>query len=332
MQEFAATFRDEHGAVIAWTDGSTVCWALRRPSRFAAVDSETGDAVAIRCGDCPGCREYERRLLVGQLRETYGKTREQLWSVELETTTVRLSWLRRAINLINTRRGGGNSYLLGPSGVARIVVGVQPPSRVTLGRKTLNCCVRRITNPWRGRAWRQVTRGMKVARSEYGAQVKRFYHLGLAPRAKRSWTVETRTGLRSLCPSASEGVRALRSQIGLYPPEAWHLPKRVRVKGPEEKRWARGLTTIGELVSKAQSALAAGHERAPSVVLDSSIDFGALKHAHKDGRRVSGLHLREYRANEVSAGYRSSLPISEAEAGEWAAKMVAKLRNREDSG
>lgn len=306
MKEFGASFRNRDGTILARTDGSTVCWSPRRPSRFSAYDEASGDATILRCLDCPGCREFDYRRHRGRLQEFYSKAKGPLWLLSLECFHSTRSALRRLMNLIGTNVDAGNSYLLGNTGVASIATGAKPPALVRIGHRNVRLSVKRILNPSRGRAWRPLRIVFSTPRSEYGAQVKRFYHRCLPQAPRRTWAVVTRRGVSQSFGAKIDGLRACRDGVGIFPPEAWRLPRRRHVRGPEAKRFARGLTSVESLVH-------------------ASPYYGALL---MDGRRVSALPHKEYRSTESAGGYKSSLSMTGDELRQWVARMQNLARGR----
>lgn len=66
---FAATWRDDQGAVVGTTYGGTMCLWPRKPWRIRIT--REGFEHVIRCGECPGCLEFERRRLAERLHAKY---------------------------------------------------------------------------------------------------------------------------------------------------------------------------------------------------------------------------------------------------------------------
>jgi len=73
---FAATWRDRAGDVVGTTWGGTMCWFPRLGWRLRIA--REGFEHIVRCGECPGCLEFERRRLADRLSEKYGAHGEQL--------------------------------------------------------------------------------------------------------------------------------------------------------------------------------------------------------------------------------------------------------------
>lgn len=68
---FAATWRNQEGDVVGTAFGGTMCWMPRKPWTLRIV--REGYAHIVRCGECPGCLEFERRRLAARLVAQYGK-------------------------------------------------------------------------------------------------------------------------------------------------------------------------------------------------------------------------------------------------------------------
>ncbi len=62
---FAATWRDSKDEIVATTWGGTMCWFPRKPWRLRIAHE--GFEHVIRCRECPGCLEFERRRLADRL-------------------------------------------------------------------------------------------------------------------------------------------------------------------------------------------------------------------------------------------------------------------------
>ena len=73
---FAATWRDRAGGVVCTTWGGTMCWFPRLGWRLRIA--REGFSHIVRCGECPGCLEFERRRLADRLCAKYGAHGEQL--------------------------------------------------------------------------------------------------------------------------------------------------------------------------------------------------------------------------------------------------------------
>ena len=74
-QAFAATWRKpETGEIVGTTWGGTMCWWPRRP--WAMKFAGDGFEGIVRCGECPGCLEFDRRRLADRLHAKYSSQAE----------------------------------------------------------------------------------------------------------------------------------------------------------------------------------------------------------------------------------------------------------------
>lgn len=75
VRAFAATWRDTSDQVVATTFGGTMCWMPRKPWRLRIA--RDGFEHIIRCRECPGCLEFERRRLADRLHAKYNPRNER---------------------------------------------------------------------------------------------------------------------------------------------------------------------------------------------------------------------------------------------------------------
>ena len=241
-QAFGATWRNqETGEVVGTTWGGTMCWWPRRPwaIRFAG----DGYAGIVRCGECPGCLEFDRRRLADRLQRKYGAQAEALGAREggasrshgcyVTGSTTKLFVIRIWVPLVDhaalshqlhRRRGlelepgffrlGSRSFALLSREVTHI--------KAILRSLKLEHRIEPVRMSRRRRAWRVITAGVLVAREVYGEQVKRWYAPGLPPAEKQSWEIEKHAMEKPW--HRTSGARARRSgSVVLVPPEVWRL-------------------------------------------------------------------------------------------------------------
>lgn len=72
-QAFAATWRDERGAIVGTTFGGTMCLWPVKPWRIRF--HRDGFEGVMRCRECPGCLEFDRRRMADRLQIKYGLTK-----------------------------------------------------------------------------------------------------------------------------------------------------------------------------------------------------------------------------------------------------------------
>ena len=206
---FAATWRDEKGAVVGTTYGGTMCLWPRKPWRIRF--SGEGFEGVIRCGECPGCLEFDRRRLMDRLHTRYRATGAarcvspstggsansaggadtftklfviRIYApIELHASLSRKLHRRRGLELEpGMWRMGASSFAIlsrsdaWPPLVLR-AMGLRfrvHPLRLSRGR----------------RAFRILTAGLLVAREIYGEQINRWYARGLPPADRQKWEVK----------------------------------------------------------------------------------------------------------------------------------------------
>ena len=241
-QAFGATWRDQAtGEVVGTTWGGTMCWWPRRP--WAIKFAGDGFEGVVRCGQCPGCLEFDRRRLADRLHVKYspvpgtpfGKSgaAPPASGNRLRTSVAHLFVIRIWAPLadhaalshkLHRRRGlelepgffrlGSRSFALLSREMTHI--------RAILRSLGLEHRIEAVRMRRRRRAWRVITAGVLVAREVYGEQVKRWYAPGLPPAAKQSWEVEKHAMEKPW--HRTSGARARRSgSVVLVPPEVWRL-------------------------------------------------------------------------------------------------------------
>jgi len=241
-QAFTATWRrPKTGEIVGTTWGGTMCWWPRRP--WAMKFAGEGFEGIVRCGECPGCLEFDRRRLADRLQAKYGAKDEQVQTISGKERTQRpavsadaslnLFVVRIWVPLVNQavlshklhrRRGlelepgffrlGSRSFALLSREVTHI--------RAILRSLKLEHRIEPVRMSRRRRAWRVITAGVLVAREVYGEQVKRWYVPGLPPAEKQSWEVEKHA--MEMPWRRASGARARRSgNVVLVPPEVWRL-------------------------------------------------------------------------------------------------------------
>lgn len=277
---FAATWRDERGEVVATTYGGTMCLWPRKPWRIRIA--REGFEHVIRCGECPGCLEFDRRRLAGRLWQKYGNQTsraggaikssiggdarvpvtpaQQLYVVRIyapiELHKVMAHNLHRRRNLQlepGFARLGATSFVL----ISRAVA----PLRSLLKRLGVRHRIEPLKLSRGRRAFHGLTAGLLVAREIYGEQVNRFYFRGLPPAEREKWEVQKIEHYRSYDRSGSPRAWTSR-RVVLVPPAVWKLSRTdrralrsqlLRQPDPEGVRKVMGL--IADTLRKVGGAL-----------------------------------------------------------------------------
>lgn len=251
---FAATWRDERGDVVATTHGATMCLWPRKPWRIR-ISRERFEHV-IRCGECPGCLEFDRRRLAERLHSKYrglaqatrrgavrgnDPTRRHSAQVVSQLFVVRI-WApielhAQLAHRLHRRRGlelEPGMWRLGASSFALISRAVAP-LRSLLKRLGVKFRIEPLRLSRGRRAWRVLTAGMLVAREVYGEQRNRFYARGLPPADRQKWEVQKIGTYRGY--DSVRSPRAWKDRgVVLVPPDVWRLSR-------TDRRSLRGLLT-----------------------------------------------------------------------------------------
>lgn len=244
---FLATWRDEStGEIVGSTWGATICWFPRKPWALKILRGDFEHIV--RCGECPGCLEFERRRLADRLSQKYsggnaqGAARSTISStVTASSATMSVTPLfiiriyaplkehARICHSLHRRRIfqlEPGMYRLGTQSFALLARAPATLRRV-LKRLGLESRVEPVRLQRRRRAWRTLTAGLTVARSAYGEQVKRWYARGLPPAERQKWEVDKHAMQKPW--NRGSGARARSGRrIILVPPELWRLRRSDR--------------------------------------------------------------------------------------------------------
>jgi hypothetical protein len=296
--EFAATWRNQEGAIVGSTWGGTMCWMPLKPWSLR-ISREDYTAI-VPCGECPGCLEFYRRRLADRLKAKYGRpgtardaensTRHSIESATVAGTTGSLYLIRifapleRHAELSRKihRRVGNKlepGFLrLGATSFAVISRSkCLPPFH--LGAVRLETRVEAIRLSRGRRAWRASTSGMLVGRDAYGAQVNRFYMPGLPPAESKSWDVHTKSGAKGYSRATSPRVWKSANLV-LVPPEIWALGRADRrtlrrdlglARSPEGV--ARVMAMVSEVLARRLQSSLIGPAVRPVLNIDQVREF-----------------------------------------------------------
>ena len=229
------------------TPATTMCWRPRYPQvRRARRD---GCETVLRCGDCPGCREFEVLRLERRLVETYraiaaaevvakltpivpGSHRSRPPRPSLFALRVYCPKGKHASTSRRIHRWRGVSIELGffRAGVDSFIVLSREPSELVarLRRRRFRVHVRPVGRLDRARSWRDVARGLIVAREAYGENINRWYRRGLAPADKMKWEVRKLDAYKPFDKATDHRVDS-ESHGRLVPPRMWKLQDAVSV-------------------------------------------------------------------------------------------------------
>jgi hypothetical protein len=304
-----------------------MCLWPRKPWRIRIT--REGFEHVIRCGECPGCLEFERRRLADRLHAKYGSDPRPLFIVriwaplELHASIAHKLHRRRGLEL------EPGMWRLGASSFAILARGSSPPREalralglrfriepLRLGRRR-----RRIARAGsdRGaestpslrrprRAWRALTAGLIVAREIYGEQRNRFYARGLPAAEREKWEVKKLGSYKSYSRSSSPRAWTDRKLV-LVPPDVWKLRRAdrrslrgllIRASDPEGVKRVMGLVA---------AALAGGHGMETGRSIGSQ-EMRALAGQGLDSGPISGVDRIRSKVSTGSSDVRLPVNVS----------------------
>jgi hypothetical protein len=324
----AATFRDAAGEVIATTWGGTWCWHPLNPTKWATTSEDGEDAHIIRCRECPGCLELDRRELADRLEATFKEEVDNLWVVMVEVNAVEVARFAAALSRISNLWKTWGWCRIGANRIAIVVAGRKPSwrvSRLCVGRKVSLCRVLRS----RGRrAWRELTAGVLYSRSVYGKNANRWYIRGLkrVPRTKRVGVWRGRVKLTH--PEMGRGVAGTRAGVSIHAPEEYRPPRLLKRAAHNRGRFA-GVGSAPEPIAAvlanlpfSTSSTDFANPRSSRVApagAAGTLNFGSAKRSTlKEGDKYKVLGNR----------YSSSRGLDSADLDAWVARMTARVRPR----
>ena len=324
----AATFRNTAGEVIATTWGGTWCWHPLNPTKWATTSEDGEDAHIIRCRQCPGCLELDRRVLADRLEATFKEEVEDIWVVVVEAEVSLASGLSASLSRICKWSRTWGWCRIGASRIAIVVVGRKPnlrASKLCAGRKV---SLTRVLKTRMRRAWRVVTACILYSRSVYGENANRWYIRGLkrVPRTKRVGVWRGRVKLTH--PEMGRGVAGTRAGVSIHAPEAYRPPRLLKRAAHNQGRFA-GVGSAPEPIAAvlanlpfSTSSTDLANPRSSRVApagAAGTLNFGNAKRSTlKEGDKSKGLGNR----------YSSSRGLDSAELDAWVARMTARVRPR----
>ena len=349
---FAATWRDERGETVGTTYGGTMCLFPVKPWRIRIA--REGFEHIVRCRECPGCLEFDRRRLAERLNVKYGggsahavectihRTRKDAHGAAKHAIALFLVRIWAPIDQhasichrLHRRRGlelEPGMYRLGASSFALL-------SRESSSLRSLlrDGGVRFRIEPVRlsrgRRAWRLLTAGMIVAREIYGEQRNRFYSRGLPPAEREKWEVQKIGAYRSYdryrAPRAWRGRRVV-----LVPPDVWKLSRTDRralrgllCRQPDPEGVQRVMGLVADFLGKSGGALSV--IAPPKAVLsrDQVVRWYREMAERKAGRTFAPAPASALTPSSGEGGYTSSVHKQ----GELMPEELARMRRKDDT-
>ena len=355
---FAATWRNEQGEVVGTTFGGTMCLWPVKPWRIRF--SGDGFEGVIRCRECPGCLELDRRRMADRLSAKYCAPAPEIAGSRPNSSRARNAHHREAgaeyfvvriwapldqhasiSHKLHRRRGlelEPGMWRLGASSFA-VLARVSPPLRALLKRLGLRHRIEPLRLSRGRRAWRMLTAGLTVAREIYGEQRNRWYARGLPPSERQKWEVkkigEYKSYSRARSPRAWTGRKLV-----LVPPEVWQLRRTdrrslrgqlLRASDPE------GVARVMRLVADAlgHGNRSSGLSAAPKALLTREAvvaqyqRFAAKSreraaHQISDSDTTPTSEVGGYVSSEHKQGELMPLELSRARRKEWEARRKAR--------
>ena len=291
VRAFAATWRDTSDQVVATTYGGTMCWMPRKPWRLRIA--RDGFEHIIRCRECPGCLEFERRRLADRLHAKYSsqnvrsrqlsepslhnisarkaKCEEKLFFVRIYAPLAEHARICHALHRRPRLELEPGMYRLGTTSF-----GVLARSRLAVRDAARRLGLEHRIEPIRfrrgRRAWRAITAGVAVARIAYGEQVKRWYARGLPAAEKQSWDV-VKMGKGSHYQRTSSPRAWNHANLVLVPPELWRMRRvdrrqllshMAKASSPEAAAFVTSMISQVLQARSVQSPVIASSEQKPS--------------------------------------------------------------------
>lgn len=219
-----------------------MCWFPLRPWRLRIARGDFEHVV--RCGECPGCLEFERRRLADRLSQRYSTgpvqpaessttgattpassaaaTDTRLFLVRIQAPLKEHAALSHSLHRRKKLELEPGFFRLGVHAIG-LLVRNPLPIRKALSRRAIEHRIEPILFRRRRRAWRSITAGLAVHRQHYGEQTKRFYARGLPPAERLKWEVLKRGYGKGY--QRAESPRAWQHRTGLIlvPPELWRM-------------------------------------------------------------------------------------------------------------
>ncbi len=346
---FAATWRDDQGAVVGQSFGGTVCWFPKLPGRLRIAREDFEHVV--RCRECPGCLELDRRRLADRLVQKYDALRAtaaatlkrtsasrekehaapipRLWLVRIYCDVANHAKLAHRLHRYKRFELEPGFARLGTSSVALLSRAILP-LKAWLRSERIAFRIESIKLRRRRRAWRGLTAGLLIARDKYGADLNRYYFSGLPPAERESWEIVRRPYekgySRTAAPRAWKG-----GKLVLIPPEAWRLKRIDRValrralRGVSDPDQVKGVAQLASTLASARSVdslLTAGLGQLPS--REQMEGFYQQMRARSRRRREAASIDSSRSLPSEGGAYVSSVHSSEA--GPTAEELAARDR------
>lgn len=344
---------EKDGEVVGYLSAATMCWFPRRPQFMRA--RREGFETVLRCGHCPGCREFDVLILCRRLKETYkaiakgGLTKssrsrsvaiDKSSSPEAQLFALRIDCQKDDLFRLNRRLHRWRGVEVEPGffrwGTGAFVVLSRRPAELVAKLEELGWRVRTfpIGNLRRARSWRIVARGLIVAREAYGEDINRYYRRGLSPRDKEQWEVKNIGEYQRY--NRAEDPRSTSRDLGsICPPRMWRLPRGVRVRVDSRLRTARNPEAVTQLMPELQAMVAGignGRAEAPKPLTPEEIESNRqfnLRMARTEASVVVNAKLSDFSPSISSEGVTEDLTNSDPPISAWEAEQAREQQRIE---
>lgn len=262
-----------------------MCWFPRRPGRLRIA--REGYEHIIRCSECPGCLELNRRRLADRLKAHYQGKTGPLWLVRIHVPAEAMAPTSHRLHRRPGLKLEAGHFRLGLASMA-LLARDKAPVHLALRSDGIAHRIERIRASRGRRAWRAITAGILVSREAYGEQVKRWYMRGLAPLDKLRWEIDRRQYEPGY--DRRRSPRAwTSSKLILVPPALWTTGHRYRRTLRALLRNATDPESVAAIIAEASGQASASA---------SSVNRGASAPPQRD---ASAAHDAIYEQGRVAA-------------------------------
>lgn len=355
---FAATWRTEQGEIVGTTYGGTMCLWPIKPWRIRF--SGDGFEGVIRCRECPGCVELDRRRMADRLHAKYRAigsaatvARDAAGSKRAAgtaTDNARLFIVRiwapldqhaSIAHKLHRRRGlelEPGMWRLGAGSFA-MISRTAGPLPALLKRLGLRHRIQPLRLGRGRRAWRVLTSGLTVAREIYGEQRNRWYARGLPAADRQKWEVQKIGKYQSYDRARSPRSWTERKLV-LVPPEVWQLRRTDRralrgqlLRASDPEGVARVMRLVSDAISSARTRFDVS--AAPKALLSREAVVRQYAAAAERSKARTALPESDssitpssgeggYVSSEHNQGELMPLELSRARRKEWEARRKAR--------
>lgn len=322
--------------------------------------SGDGFEGVIRCRECPGCLEFDRRRMADRLNQKYANSPvvedrtpgarqsgrhtvtaaggRQLFVVRIWAPLDQHASLSHKLHRRRALELEPGMWRLGASSFA-LLARASCPLRAVLKRSGLRHRIEPLRLSRGRRAWRLLTAGLTIAREIYGEQRNRWYARGLPPAERQKWEVQKIGQYKSY--SRARSPRAWKGgSLVLVPPEVWQLRRvdRRSLRGllgrqSDPEGVARVMRMVSDAISSARNRFDVSAAPKARLTRDQVVQWYADSARRKEARTASAgsdssntptSEVGGYVSSEHKQGELMPLELSRARRKEWEARRKAR--------